>query len=116
MDRAAVWAPRHDGGRLQFDRAQASYAVGDKIARFTLFAQSSTEIVTGGDDKHLDFRVSVRKLGVQGATHVALSAEPICARYCRFIVLERGRSWQTRWRRAAYNELSDDDKSEWKVT
>ena len=50
-----------------------AYAVGDKIARFTLFAQNGTEIVTGGDDKHLDFRVSVRKLGVQGATHVALS-------------------------------------------
>jgi uncharacterized protein DUF2867 len=47
-----------------------AYAVGDKIARFTLFAQSSTEIVTGGDDKHLDFHVSVQKLG---ATHVALS-------------------------------------------
>ncbi len=50
-----------------------AYAVGDKIARFTLFAQSATEIVTGGNDKHLDFRVSVRKLGGQGAAHVALS-------------------------------------------
>ena len=53
--------------------SKPAYAVGDKIARFTLFAQSGTEIVTGGDDKHLDFRVSVRKLGVQGATHVVLS-------------------------------------------
>ncbi|SEP48514.1 Protein of unknown function [Rhodospirillales bacterium URHD0017] len=50
-----------------------AYEVGDKIARFTLIAQSDDEIVTGGDDKHLDFRVSVRKIGVQGATHVALS-------------------------------------------
>jgi hypothetical protein len=50
-----------------------AYAVGDKIARFTLFAQNGSEIVTGGDDKHLDFQVSVRKLGGPGATHVALS-------------------------------------------
>ena len=50
-----------------------AYAVGDKIARFTLFAQSGSEIVTGGDDKQLDFRVSVQKLGVPGAIRVALS-------------------------------------------
>jgi hypothetical protein len=28
---------------------------------------------SSGDDKHLDFRVSVQKLGVPGATRVALS-------------------------------------------
>jgi hypothetical protein len=39
-----------------------AYAVGDKIARFILYAQSDTEIVTGGNDRHLDFRVSVHKL------------------------------------------------------
>lgn len=50
-----------------------AYAVGDTIARFTLFAQGATEIVTGGDDKHLDFRVSVRKLDAAGASRVALS-------------------------------------------
>ncbi len=50
-----------------------AYAVGDKIARFVLFGQSDTEIVAGGDDKHLDFRVSVRKLTERGAARVALS-------------------------------------------
>lgn len=50
-----------------------TYAIGDKIARFTLFAQDSSEIVTGGDDKHLDFRVSVRKLVDAGASRVVLS-------------------------------------------
>jgi hypothetical protein len=50
-----------------------SYAVGEKIARFTLYGQSDTEIVTGGDDKHLDFRVSVRKLTEQGASRIVLS-------------------------------------------
>src|SRR5262245_61750129 len=32
---------------------KSAYAVGDKIARFTLYGQNETEIVTGGDDKHL---------------------------------------------------------------
>ncbi|MDP1753159.1 MAG: DUF2867 domain-containing protein [Reyranella sp.] len=50
-----------------------TYAVGEKIARFTLFGQNDTEIVTGGNDKHLDFRVSVRKLAEHGARRVVLS-------------------------------------------
>jgi hypothetical protein len=50
-----------------------AYAVGEKIARFTLYAQNATEIVTGGDDRHLDFRVSVRKLHDDGASRVVLS-------------------------------------------
>lgn len=50
-----------------------AYAVGEKIARFRLFAQNDSEIVTGGDDKHLDFRVSVRKLANGVETRVALS-------------------------------------------
>src|SRR5258708_33552558 len=41
---------------------KSAYQPGEKIARFTLFGQSDTEIVAGGDDRHLDFRVSVRKL------------------------------------------------------
>jgi hypothetical protein len=50
-----------------------AYVVGEKIARFKLFAQDDREIVTGGDDKHLDFRVSVRKLTEHGANRVVLS-------------------------------------------
>lgn len=50
-----------------------AYAVGAKITRFTLFAQSASEIVTGGDDKHLDFRVSAQKLTERGASRVVLS-------------------------------------------
>jgi hypothetical protein len=52
---------------------KSAYAVGEKIARFTLFGQSDTEIVTGGNDAHLDFRVSVRKLSEHGASRVVLS-------------------------------------------
>jgi hypothetical protein len=50
-----------------------AYAVGEKIARFILYGQSDSEIVTGGDDRHLDFRVSVRKLTEGGAHKVVLS-------------------------------------------
>lgn len=52
---------------------KSAYVVGEKIARFRLFAQNDCEIVTGGDDKHLDFRVSVRKLTDGTRTRVALS-------------------------------------------
>ena len=50
-----------------------AYAVGEKIARFTLYGQSDSEILAGGDDKHLDFRVSVRRFTEHGASRVALT-------------------------------------------
>lgn len=50
-----------------------AYSVGDKIARFTLFGQNDTEIVTGGDDTHLDFRVSVQKMNNNGANRIVLT-------------------------------------------
>ncbi len=52
---------------------KGAYRVGEKIVRFTLFDQNDTEIVTGGNDTHLDFRVSVRKLDDNGAKRVALT-------------------------------------------
>ena len=36
-----------------------SYAVGDKLGRWTLFAKHQDELITGANDRHLDFRVSV---------------------------------------------------------
>ena len=39
--------------------AGRSYAVGDKIGRWTLFAKHPDELITGANDRHLDFRVSV---------------------------------------------------------
>src|SRR5712691_4341932 len=35
------------------------YGVGEKIGRWRICALSENEVVAGGDDKHLDFRVSV---------------------------------------------------------
>lgn len=49
------------------------YVVGEKIALFTLFSQDENEIVTGGDDKHLEFRVSVLKLNEDGVSKVVLT-------------------------------------------
>src|ERR1700759_3826057 len=50
-----------------------TYAVGEKIVRFTLFGQNDDEIVTGGDGNHLDCRVPGRRLTEVGATRVALT-------------------------------------------
>ena len=50
-----------------------AYQIGDRMARFTLLAQSDDEIVTGGDDRHLDFRVAVRRVSGDDGTRVVLS-------------------------------------------
>jgi hypothetical protein len=47
-----------------------SYAVGDKIGRWTLYGQYPDELITGADDNHLDFRVSVLR---EGRSRVVLS-------------------------------------------
>ena len=36
-----------------------SYVVGDKVGRRTLIAKHQDELITGANDRHLDFRVSV---------------------------------------------------------
>jgi Protein of unknown function (DUF2867) len=50
-----------------------NYSVGDKIGLFTLFSQSADELIAGGDDKHLAFKVSVLKVAESGATKVVLT-------------------------------------------
>jgi hypothetical protein len=52
---------------------KSSYAVGEKIGLFTLFSQDDDEITTGGDDKHLEFRVSVMRINENGVNKVVLS-------------------------------------------
>ncbi len=52
---------------------QEKYAVGEKIALFTLFSQNEREIIAGGDDKHLDFKVSVLKIKENGTERVVLT-------------------------------------------
>jgi hypothetical protein len=36
-----------------------SYAIGDKVGRWTLYGQYPDELITGADDNHLNFRVSL---------------------------------------------------------
>jgi hypothetical protein len=50
-----------------------SYAPGEKILRFNLYSLGEHEIVTGRDDKHLDFRVSIMQVTEQGAPKVVVS-------------------------------------------
>jgi hypothetical protein len=38
---------------------EKAYAIGDKVGRWTLYGQYPDELITGANDKHLDFRVSV---------------------------------------------------------
>ena len=47
-----------------------SYVVGDKIGRWTLFAKHRDELITGANDRHLDFRVSVFR---DARPHIVLS-------------------------------------------
>lgn len=47
-----------------------SYAIGDKLGRWTLYGQYPDELITGADDNHLDFRVSVLR---EGRSRVVLS-------------------------------------------
>jgi len=44
------------------------YIPGDRIVRFNLYTLDDNEIVAGGDDKHLDFRVSVMRV-TENETH-----------------------------------------------
>ena len=60
--------------RFRSRGTKSGYAVGgDKIARFTLFALSEAEIVTGGSDKHLDFQVQMSRVREDGVDKVVLS-------------------------------------------
>ena len=47
-----------------------SYSIGDKLGRWTLYGQYPDELITGANDGHLDFRVSVLR---EGRSRVVLS-------------------------------------------
>lgn len=50
-----------------------AYVIGEKIALFTLYAQDKDELIAGGNDKHLDFRVSVLRLWENGGARVVVT-------------------------------------------
>jgi hypothetical protein len=55
-----------------------TYRIGEKIGRFTLLYQSEYEIITGENDRHLDFRVSVMKMqnGKTGTVILSTIVQP----------------------------------------
>jgi uncharacterized protein DUF2867 len=59
--------------QLNHVEIKSEYAVGDKIALFTLVSRSDSEIIAGGTDKHLDFRVSVLRMKNGNADSVVLT-------------------------------------------
>jgi hypothetical protein len=54
-------------------KIRSHYAVGEKIGRWRIFALGESEVVAGGDDRHLDFRVSVLKAAEGDETSVIVS-------------------------------------------
>ena len=50
-----------------------NYVTGDKIGLFTLFSQNADELISGGNDKHLAFKVSVLKVAESGVAKVVLT-------------------------------------------
>jgi hypothetical protein len=59
--------------QLRNSNIKESYVVGEKMALFTLFSLEDNEIIAGGDDRHLDFRVSVSRLREGGVSRVVLT-------------------------------------------
>jgi hypothetical protein len=49
------------------------YSVGDKIGVWPILALTENELITGRDNKHLDFRLSVLKLTNDGVPSVTVS-------------------------------------------
>ncbi len=43
-----------------------SYAVGDKIGPWPIFALTESELIAGRDNKHLDFRLSILRIADEG--------------------------------------------------
>jgi hypothetical protein len=61
-------------GALGDVRAVADYRIGDRMGIFTLLFQTENEVILGDLDKHLEVRVSVRKMqSDSGAALLAVS-------------------------------------------
>jgi hypothetical protein len=58
-------------------RIRSHYAVGEKIGRWRIFALGENEVVAGGDDEHLNFRVSVLK-AIEG-DEASVVVSTVCA-------------------------------------
>ena len=52
---------------------KASYAVGDRIGPWPIFALTDSELIAGRDNSHLDFRLSVLRTSDRGVPHITVS-------------------------------------------
>jgi len=55
------------------EKLQKSYKVGDTICSWEIFSQSEHELITGINDKHLDFRVSLLRMSKRNQQQLVLS-------------------------------------------
>lgn len=53
--------------------ARRSYEIGDRIGIWRLYGLADGEIIAGADDRHLDFRVALRRTGTGDESRVSLS-------------------------------------------
>jgi uncharacterized protein DUF2867 len=61
------------------------YAVGEKIGVWRIFLLSENEVVAGGNDKHMDFRVSVLKVPDGDGPSVVVSELDPCRETARAV-------------------------------
>lgn len=54
-------------------QAKERYAVGDKIGVWPLYALTENELVAGRDNKHLDFRLSLLRVGAGANADIVVS-------------------------------------------
>lgn len=68
---AGLEAP--DVAEILRPEVRSAYRIGDKIGPWPVFFIGDNEIIAGRDNKHMDFRLSVLKVGEAGAAHVVVS-------------------------------------------
>lgn len=58
-------------GAIQPNKPASEYRIGDRIGIFTLLSNTDEEVIMGDSDKHLEVKVSIRKLTQDGKHSVA---------------------------------------------
>ena len=60
-------------GNINCSKSASDYCVGDRVGIFTIYSLSEEEIILVDSDKHLDAKISVRKMQIDGANAVIVS-------------------------------------------
>ena len=70
---ASILGLRHEGVADVPSAPAATYEVGQRVGMFTIQSIESDELIVGGDDKHLDFRLSVFLSSLNGVETATVS-------------------------------------------